>query len=893
MEIPWHAQPADEVAQRLGVDPAVGLGDEEAATRLEQVGPNRLEARQATPAWRIFLGQFTNALIGILAVAAVVSAAVGEVADAVAILAILLVNGILGFFQEWNAERSLQALRRMLAPTCRVRRGGGERELDAEALVPGDVVILETGDRIPADLRLIETADLEVDESMLTGESLPVGKSPAPVATDTPLPQATPMAWMGATVTSGRGVGLVVRTGMATAFGDIAHLTQTVEAGATPLQRRLSGLGVQMGLIALAVAALVVVVGWTSGLPPLEMFFAGVALAVAVVPEGLPAVVTVTLALGVRAMQKRNALVRSLRAVETLGSATVVCSDKTGTLTKNEMTVQAVALPDREIQVSGLGYEPRGGFRSEGAPLAASDPALQRFLRAALLASTAEIAEQEGIWRALGDPTEAALVAAARKGGLARGGEPLLHEVPFSSSRQRMLRVVATDAGPIAYAKGAPEVILPRCARMLRGGRAQPLGDAEREAIEAAVASLSTRGFRTLAVAERRLEAPPAPDAGDELEEGLTWLGIAGILDPPREGVDEAVAEAERAGVRTVMITGDAPGTALSIARRIGIAATEAVTGSELDRFDDRELREALRRPILFARTLPEQKLRIVRTLQELGEVVAVTGDGVNDAPALERANIGVAMGIRGTDVAKSAADIVLLDDDYGTLIHAMEEGRRQTDNIRKFVRFLLSSNAAEVFAILGALAIDGRLILLPVQLLWINLVTDGLIAVSLGREPAERDVMGRPPIPPQAKLVGWSTLALIAGFGLWMAATTLWLYFHGLAAGGVERASTLAFTGLVLAELAYVLNFRSSHLPLRGAAWWSNPLFVWAWLATIALQVAAVHLPPLQRMLHTTPLPWTDWLLLAGVASPLFLLPEAAKWIRWRRALSSPPGGW
>ena len=781
------ADPFDAVAARLGT-PNLGRGLTRpvAEGRLEQDGPNVL-AQVRSPSWvRVLARQFTGALVLILLVAAGVSAVVGEVGDALTILAIVALNGSLGFVQEWRAERAMQGLQRMLSPRARVLRDGALAEIDAAELVVGDVVALELGDRVPADLRLIEARSLEVDESALTGESTPSAKQADPVPEDTPLAERRDQAYLGTAVTQGRGRGLVVATGMRTEFGRIADLTLSVGSQTTPLQRKLAVLGRQLGILSIGVAAGVSLIGVAAGRPALEMFLTGVALAVAVVPEGLPAVVTITLALGVGAMLARRALLRRLQAAEALGAATVICSDKTGTLTRNEMTVREVWLAAGALRVTGSGYDPTGHFEHAGAPIdPGTRPDLVRTLRAGSRCNNATLTPIGDRWQPIGSPTEVALVVAAHKAGLpSDGDEALLAEVPFSSTRKRMTRVHAAPGGPVASVKGAPEVVLQRCTRVLVGTEERPLDEAMRLALQRAQQDLAACGLRTLALADRRLP-PDVGEAPGDLERELVLLGVVGILDPPREEVPAAIATARGAGIQTIMITGDAAGTALAIGERIGLGATAAVTGAELEAMDDAELEERLGQGAVFARMTPEHKLRIVEVLQRRGEIVAMTGDGVNDAPALKRADIGVAMGQRGTEVARAAADMILLDDNYASIVGAVAEGRRQYANIRKFVGYLLSSNTGEVVAIAANLALGGPLLLLPVQILWMNLVTDGVTAVALGLEAEEPDAMERPPLPATARVLDRSTALWIAALGAYLGVAALWLFHRDLHPAG------------------------------------------------------------------------------------------------------------
>lgn len=886
--VAWHALEVKVVLERLQTDPRLGLNAPEAVRRLEQYGPNLLKTVGRVPWYVVFARQFLSGLILILAAAAAIALVIGEVTDALTIMAIVVLNGILGFVQEWKAERAIEALQGMLSPRCTAVRDGGEREIDAAALVPGDIVLLSIGDRVPADLRLIEALNLRVDESSLTGESVSVNKSIDPAEATAPLAERSSVAWMGTSVTNGRAYGVVVATGMETEFGRIAELTQTVGEEPTPLQRKLGVLGKQLGILAIGISIVVGTTGWLLGKSLLEMFLTGVSLAVAVVPEGLPAVVTITLALGIRAMVGRRALLRRLQAAETLGAATVICTDKTGTLTQNEMTVQRIWLPAGEIEVSGTGYAPSGDFGVNGHKIAPDNRHdLLTLLETGLRCNHARIYKDADGWREIGEPTEAALVVAACKAGLhPEDPSHSVTEFSFNSLRKRMTIVEHRPEGLIAHVKGAPEVILARSGHILDGTRERELSGTDREAANAAYQALAAQGLRTLAVARRSLPRGIALDE-EHVERDLTLLGIVGIIDPPRPEVPDAIRLAYSAGIRVIMITGDASATALAIARRIGLRATRAITGSELSGMDDAGLRAALEADALFARTTPEHKLRIVTLLQEMGHVAGMTGDGVNDAPALKKADIGIAMGIRGTDVAKGASDMVLTDDNFASIVGAVEEGRRQYDNIQKFVRYLLSSNTGEVIAIFVNILVGGPLILLPVQILWMNLVTDGMTAVALGVEPVEKGIMHRPPRSPRDPILDRLGILMILLLGGYLGAGTLWLFHHYLDSGqenALALAQTAAFTGLILLEKVNVFNFRSLREPLAAIGFFSNPWLLLAWVTTVGLQVCAVYVPFLQEALHTVPLGWTDWGLMLAVAAPVFVVLETVKW--WRRRL-------
>ncbi|NNF09206.1 MAG: cation-transporting P-type ATPase [Acidimicrobiia bacterium] len=876
----WHAMETGAVAAELGTDPTGGLSEAEAANRLDRYGPNVLEVSGRTR-WYVVLGrQFLDVLIVILGVAAVVSAWLGEVTDAITILIILVLNGVLGFVQEWRAERAIEALQEMLALDARVVRDGREQSVDATRLVPGDVVLVEVGAQIPADLRNIQSVDLKVDESALTGESESVAKSVDAVGAGTPLAEQVGVSWMGTTVTNGRARGIVVGTGMATEFGRIAELTQSVAADATPLQRRLARLGTWLGIIAVAISVGVAVTGWALGRDLEEMFFTGVSLAVAVVPEGLPAVVTITLALGIRRMVARKALLRRLQAAETLGAATVICTDKTGTLTQNEMTVRRVWVPSGTVEVTGVGYDPTQGT-VEADSTTRHD--LEHLLETALWCNHAGIEEGDSGWHSVGEPTEAALVTLAAKAGMAVAVQPA-GEFSFNSRRKRMTVLQRAGGGLIAHTKGAPEMLLPLCSSIGWGDGARPLDEDGRRAVVVAYESFAGSGFRTLALA-RRVVPAGTPMTEEAVEQDLALLGVVAILDPPRSEVPGAVAEAKAAGISVVMITGDAPATAVAIAEQVGLDFTRAVGGSELNDLSDAALRSALAEGSVFARTTPEHKLRIVSLLQGDGEVVGMTGDGVNDAPALKQADIGIAMGLRGTDVAKGASDMILTDDNFASIIGAIGEGRRQYDNIQKFIRYLLSSNTGEMIAVFVNILLNAPLILLPVQILWMNLVTDGLTALALGVEPSEEGIMSRPPRAPDEPILSRRSLIQVVGFGAYIGIGALFLFhfYRSVLDRDLVVAQTMAFTGMVVLEHMNVFNFRALHAPIRVIGFFSNPWLLVAWAGTISLQLAVVYVPFLQDAFQTTALGAEDWLWIAAVSVPIFIIGEAIKTAGWR----------
>ena len=918
----WHARPIGAVLASLGTDGARGLAGVEARRRLARDGPNELKGEPPVPAWRRFVAQFRSVLVLLLLAATAISLALWFVEreaalpyDAIAILAIVLLNASLGFVQEARAEQAVAALRSMAAAEATVIRDGEAGRVPARELVAGDLVQLEEGDTIPADARVLESTVLQTAEAALTGESLPVDKGTEPLGADTALADRTNMLFSGTTVTYGRGRAVVVATGMQSEMGRVAGMLDSTTTETTPLQRELDHVGKVLAVVVVAIAvtmiAAIVLVHHVRGAAALiDVLLLGVALAVAAVPEGLPTIVTAVLAVGVRRMARRNAIVRRLAAVETLGSATVIASDKTGTLTRNEMTVRAVVTASGRVRFGGSGYEPQGDVVGEDVPVDGTlATELERVLTAASLANNATLHQHEGRWSVQGDPTEGALLVAARKAGL--DGRvlvtrwPRVGELPFSSERKLMSTVhedAERESQRVLFAKGAPDVLLPRCSHELVGGETVELVPARRDALLHANESLADQAMRTLATAYRHLErdAHHGADAArvDESAEcGLVFLGLIGMIDPPRAEAHDAVRRAREAGIRPILITGDHPRTAAVIAAELGIAPDgRAVTGTELGRLSDEELTRTVAEVSVYARVDPSHKLRIVAALQRNGDVVAMTGDGVNDAPALRAADIGVAMGIAGTDVSKEAADMVLADDDFATIVAAVEEGRGVYANIRRFLRFLLAGNLGEVITVflgvllveqLGMRAADGSLLLplLATQILWINLVTDGAPALALGLDPAERGLMRRGPRPRGEGVLTLRMWREIATSGLVMALGTLWVLDASLpggfvaGTGTIEHARSMAFTTLVLAQLFNAFNTRSE----RRSAFSDLSSAHWTAAATalsFALQLAVLYLPPLQRAFGSTALSGADWLRCLAVSSAVLWEREIVKLI-------------
>ncbi|WP_295312145.1 cation-transporting P-type ATPase [Roseobacter sp.] len=846
-----------------------GLTDTEVLTARQTSGWNELPAVTPVKPVVVFLRQFTSFLVVILIIAAGVALVLGEVIDAITIGLVVILNAVLGFVQEWKAETALTALRNMLAPMAMVLRDGQEKIIPAREIVPGDILVLAPGAKIAADAVVIRSAELTVDESVLTGESLPVAKSDG---------ATTGEVFAGTSVTSGRAEARVTATGAHTEFGRIAHLTGSVGTGVTNLQSKLSGLARQLGIAALLVAATVAGLGIALGRDLVEMVMTGLSLSVAMVPEGLPAVVTITLALGATAMVRHKALARRLQAVETLGAASVICTDKTGTLTENKMTATLIWTADRSYDVTGTGYDPAGHIAFGGARVrAGDDPVLAAVLQAGLFCSHAQLRREGESWHMTGAPTEGALITLAYKGWCDLPDERgLLAEIPFSSARKRMSVLYLTGDGYCVLTKGAPEQILGICTEVMTGAGIRPLAPGDIEEITRAYTEMAGRGLRVIALARRRTDTPQI------VEENLTFLGLVGLIDPPRAEVRSAIASARSAGIRVIMITGDSPVTAAAIAEQLSLTVTQALTGQELDALDEAALLETLSGDVLFARTRPEQKMRIVAALQSQNQIVAMTGDGVNDAPALKQADIGVSMGIRGTDVARDASDLVLLDDNFATIVRAIGEGRRQFANVRKFVRYLLSSNAGEVIALVVNIAIGGPLVFLATQILWMNLITDGVTAVALGLEKAEPDHMQHPPRDKTDAILGYRGIATIIVLGLYTGLSSLWIFFH-LMDQGVDLARTTAFTGMVVFEKASVFAFRSLRLPGSRIGWFSNPFLLCALALTLGAQVLAIYWPPLQTLLRTVPIGLAEWQWIALFALPVLILPEAFKLLLMR----------
>lgn len=880
----WHSLAVEKVAAVLSSHLENGLGEGEARKRLEHFGPNELVKVRRSGMWQLLSKQLRDFMVMVLLGATVISGLLGEYADAITIIVIVLINALLGCLQEYRAECSMELLREMAAPEARVIREGKEQKIGAAALVPGDLILLEAGDRVPADLRLVEVINLEIEESALTGESRPVKKS-AEVIPGTVTPgDARNMAYMGTVVTRGRGRGIVVATGMATEMGRIAGLIREAGNEETPLQRRLEQLGRWLVAFCLFICALMVAVGIYRGEPAYQMFLAGVSLAVAAIPEGLPAIVTVVLAIGVQRMIRRQAIIRRLQAVETLGCATVICSDKTGTLTQNVMTVRRALVSHVPLEIFGEGYDPKGEIKSSQ-PIHPQD--LRWFLKVAALCNNAALNRSgvsvKGLWRGLtsresplwsisGDPTEGALLVMAAKGGVWRedleSQERKIMEFPFDAERKRMSVVYAQEDGSlVAYVKGAPDVVLELCSHQMLRGQVVPLSEQDRREILNQHAVMASDALRVLALAWRRLPPGKQGLTEEEVERDLVFAGLAGMSDPPRPAAVAAVRRCRRAGIKVVMITGDHYLTARAVARELGLLEREGriLKGTDLDQMDDEELSRMAEKVAVYARVSPRHKLRIVRALKKAGHVVAMTGDGINDAPAIKEADIGIAMGITGTDVAKEASSMILADDNFATIVAAIEEGRGIYDNIRKFIRYLLSCNVGEVLVMFLAMMAGLPLPLLPIQILWMNLVTDGLPAMALGVDPPEKDLMARPPRDPRESIFAHGLAWRILGSGAAIGLGTLFV-FTGLYVGNpanLELARTAAFNTLVLSQLFFVFTCRSEHHTVWEAGLFSNPHLVAAVLCSLLLQVAVTYIPFLQPVFRTVPLEPGHWVII------------------------------
>ncbi|WP_410511614.1 calcium-translocating P-type ATPase, SERCA-type [Paenibacillus sp. BR2-3] len=925
----WHRLGAEELQQLFKVNPQTGLSEEEAVERRKECGLNELSEGKRVSPLTLLLNQFKDFMVLVLMGATLVSGLLGEYLDAVTIIVIILLNGVLGFVQEFRAERSLRALKQLSAPSAKVIRQGKSEIIPAKMLLPGDIVLLESGDRIPADVRWLECSALYAEESALTGESLPVAKHSEPIyADEVPLGDQKNIGFMGTMVTRGTGKAMVVRTGMDTEMGKIADLIQNTDAQETPLQHRLEQLGKILIYVSLGLTIVVVVAGIMHGQPATAMFLAGVSLAVAAIPEGLPAIVTIALALGVQRMIKRKAIVRKLPSVETLGCASVICSDKTGTLTQNKMTVTRLWSGGRILEVTGEGYAPLGQVLEKGKPVDLKhDQSLRRLLQVGALCNNAEIHEtfpsettgkrkakskgnetdkgqsDTGVWALKGDPTEGALVALSAKMGLTAQALAVSYtrdkEFPFDSERKLMSVIVSHPGGRTICTKGAPDVLLGRCSYMLWEGGVVPCTPTLRQKVLDANEGMASGALRVLGMAYRDMRPNETASNEKEAESQLIFIGLAGMIDPPRREVRDAISITRRAGIKTVMITGDHGTTAEAIAHQLGILQRggTVLTGSQISRMNEAELDKVSDNVYVYARVSPEHKLRIVKSLQRRGHVVAMTGDGVNDAPAVKAADIGISMGITGTDVTKEASSLVLGDDNFSTIVAAIEEGRNIYENIRKFIRYLLASNVGEILTMFFAMMLGLPLPLVPIQILWVNLVTDGLPAMALGVDQPEKDLMEHKPRGAKenifARRLGWKIISRGLLIGLCtLVAFWLTLRIAPDSPSQLIRAQSVAFATLVMAQLIHVFDCRSSRSVFHRNPF-QNKYLVLAVLSSIILMMAVMYMPVLQPVFKTVPLSFREWcLVLVTAGIPTFVMGAGSVWSgkRIRRRSSSHP---
>jgi Ca2+-transporting ATPase len=896
-----HHFESAEVVKRLESDAKLGLSASQASERLARLGNNELTESPPEPIWKKFLGQFNDLIIWILIVAAVISGVMGEWADAAAIIAIVMLNGVLGFIQEEKAERALAALQRLSAPVAKVIRQGLLSSIPARELVPGDRIELEAGDNVPADVRLLDAFGFRVQEAALTGESVPSSKDgKAVLAEATPLGDRRNMAYMGTIVAAGKASALVTGTGMDTELGHIAGMLQRYEPEPTPLQRRLAELGKILVVVCLAIVAVIFAMEMVRGGKIVDAFLRAVSLAVAAVPEGLPAVVTMALALGLQRMVKRNALVRKLPSVETLGSVTVICSDKTGTLTRNEMTVRVVVAGDRHYAVTGSGYIPHGQFfgvpddmppqeygEAHGNPIDPHQvPDLPLALTISAVCNNARVVprvDAEHSWQVLGDPTEGALLVLAIKGGVQENTPHVVFEIPFDSQRKAMSVVVSESGGRHRmYTKGAPEVVLSKCVAEIRNGRVVPLDDNRRQQILKSNSRLASAALRVLGLAYRD---NPVPNSEGFDEDELVFAGLVGMIDPPRDEVKAAVRKCFEAGIRPVMITGDHPGTALAIAQELHIAGPEdvAVSGPDLDAMSDDQLAERVDHIPVYARVSAEHKMRVVEAWKRRGQVVAMTGDGVNDAPAVKAADIGIAMGIAGTDVTKETSDMVLTDDNFASIVSAVEEGRGIFDNIQKFIRYLLTCNTGEVGLMFFSAIAAWPPPLMAIQILWINLVTDGLPALALGMEPPERDIMRRKPRPPREPVITLhrGIQMVLQGSMVAIAAAVGFAIVYRGNADNLTSARTMAFGIMSFSQLFFSFACRSETRTLWQLGLLSNPYLIGANIISALLQLSVVTLPFAQGVFETTMPSPLQWLLMLALSLVPAAVIEMGKVVR------------
>jgi Ca2+-transporting ATPase len=905
----WHDKTITDVVKSLGSS-LHGLTSDEAKRLLDEVGPNEITQEKKISPWALLLSQFKSILVIILLVAVALSVVIGiigwepgaglpeEITDAIVILAIVIAVVILGFIQEYRSEKAMDALKKMAAPTATVIRDGIEKEIPARELVPGDIVVLSTGDRIPADLRLIESANLNTQEAALTGESTPIEKTTAViVGKDVPIGDRKNMAYTGTVVTYGRGRGIVATTGMQTEFGKIATMLQDVVEEETPLQKNLGKVGKMLGIACIVIVAIVVVMSIfrghiTSIDKIMDMFIWGVSLAVAAVPEALPAVVVISLSIGVQKMVKRHALVRRLSAVETLGCTTVICSDKTGTLTQDQMTVRQIYINGKLIHVTGAGYEPKGEFQIDAKPVnLRQDITTQTLMKINALCNDTHLVQTDGKWEIKGDPTEGALLVVAAKAGIshekANEESPRIDEIPFSSERKRMTTVHQSPEGRVAYSKGAPEIVLDACSSILEDGKMKPLTEQERTRILDGARSMAEDALRVLGMAYKPLQSTTTDK--NEYEKSMIFTGLVGMIDPPRPEVKEAIKLCEKAGIKSVMITGDHKITASAIARELGILKNGiAITGTELDKLSDAEYEKMVGNIEVYARVSPSHKLKVIEAFGKRGDIVAMTGDGVNDAPALKKADIGIAMGISGTDVSKEAAAMVLTDDNFASIVAAVEEGRGIFQNIKKYLMYLLRANVGEVLIMFTTSLLAMPIPLVAIHLLWINLTTDGLPALALAVDPSDPDIMEQKPRDPKTGIFTRNVMINILGMGVFMAIVMVLLFFWKLDSAGnswkdpnnplLMEAQTMMLCTMVFFELFTAFACRSEIHSLFKVGIFTNKWLVYACLSSAIFVLAIIYVPFLQGPFDVVPLGWKDWLVVLPVSLTGFIALELLK---------------
>lgn len=892
----WYLKSIEEVLSELNVDSEVGLKKNEVNKRLEKYGPNELKEEQGKSFISKLIAQFSDFLILILIGAAIISIVVGESSDAIVILAIVIVNAFLGIYQEGKAEKALDALKKMASPNAKVLRDSKAVVVPANTLIPGDIVLLEAGDIIPADLRLIESSNLKVEEASLTGESVPVEKKAnESFDKEVSLGDRHNMAYMSTIVTYGRGKGIVVGTGHDSEIGKIATMIQSFEDETTPLQKKLNQLGKVLGVSTILICVLVFGIGLLQKREALEMFMVAISLAVAAIPEGLPAIVTIVLAIGMNRMVKRNAIVKRLLAVETLGCTTVICSDKTGTLTQNEMTVVKVYVDDKILDVTGTGYEPVGEFKMEDKEIATkSIENLNMLLSIGMLANDAKLERVDDLYKIIGDPTEGALVTLAGKADITNEinkSYPRIEEIPFDSDRKMMTTFHKnfTPGKVVSFTKGAPDIIIGRCNSIRIEDKVVPFTDELKKKVLETNSKFAKNALRVLAFAFREYSDLPTNISPENNETNMIFVGLAGMIDPPRPEAKDAIKECKEAGINTIMITGDYKETAFAIAKTLGMAETEdqAMMGDELNNVSEKDLREIVKRVKVFARVSPEHKVRIVSALRANGNIAAMTGDGVNDAMALKKADIGVSMGITGTDVAKNTADLILTDDNFASIVSAVEEGRIIYDNIKKFVFFLLSCNIGEILLVFVSILMNLPVPLLPIQLLWLNLVTDSFPALALGVEKGDPDIMSQKPRNPNEPILDRHMVVSIIFQSIAIAVASLSAYWWGIYRYGLDNileARTIAFTTLITAELLRAYSTRSTHYTIFEIGIFSNKTLVYGTTLSFILTLVVIYIPFLNPVFHTFPLGFTDWEIILAFAFLPLLIGEIVKLIMHKK---------